>query len=141
MLPDAMCKLYPARAPHVKPAVLLTQGNKKIAKDVNVEMPMAHPKIRALCVHKAADSPREYELAEVPFLDDRDFLYWEVTQRLPGDIHIIFGQSLTANEEAACSDVPHQKGVIRGEMGASGGYSWPQEQAQDGHDIMLLSAV
>ncbi len=68
----------------------------------------------------------------MPFLDDRDFLYREVTQRLPGDIHIIFGQSLTAEEEAACSNVPHQKGVIRGEMGASGGYSWLQRQAQMG---------
>ena len=59
-------------------------------------------------------------LAEVPLLDDRDFLYREVTQQLPGGIHIIFGQSLTAAEEAACPDVPHPKGVIRGEMGASG---------------------
>ena len=60
-------------------------------------------------------------LAEVPLLDDRDFLYREVTQQLPGGIDIIFGQSLTAAEEAACPDVPHPKGVIRGEMGASGG--------------------
>lgn len=63
-------------------------------------------------------------LAEVPLLDDRDFLYREVTQQLPGGIHIIFGQSLTAAEEAACPDVPHPKGVIRGEMGASGGCPW-----------------
>ena len=70
--------------------------------------------------------PWKMESAEVPFLDDRDFLYWEVTQTLPGGIHIIFGQSLTAEEEAACSDaVPHSKGVIRGRMGASGGYPLP----------------
>ena len=62
-------------------------------------------------------------LAEVPFLDDRDFLYREVTQRLPGGMHIIFGQSLTAEEEATFSDVPHPKGVVRGMMGASGGYT------------------
>ena len=62
-------------------------------------------------------------LAEVPFLDDRDFLYREVTQRLPGGMHIIFGQSLTAEEEATFSDVPHPKGVVRGRMGASGVHS------------------
>ena len=75
-------------------------------------------------------------LAEVPFLDDRDFLYREVTQTLPGGIHIIFGESLTAEEEAACADVPHPKGVIRGRMGASGGYSLPRTRVH--HGLTLL---
>lgn len=57
----------------------------------------------------------------MPLLNDRDFLYREVTQKLPGGIHIIFGQSLTAEEEAACMDVPRPNKVIRGQMGASGG--------------------
>lgn len=58
--------------------------------------------------------------AEVPLLKDRDFVYREVTQQLPGGIHIIFGQSVTAEEEAQCADVPRPTSVIRGEMGASG---------------------
>ena len=58
--------------------------------------------------------------AEVPLLKDRDFVYREVTQQLPGGVHIIFGQSITLEEEGQCSDVPHPPSVIRGEMGASG---------------------
>ena len=58
--------------------------------------------------------------AEVPLLKDRDFVYREVTQQLPGGVHIIFGQSITPEEEAQCTDVPHPASVIRGEMGASG---------------------
>ena len=47
-------------------------------------------------------------------------MYREVTQQLPGGVHIIFGQSITAEEEAQCADVPRPASVIRGEMGASG---------------------
>ena len=47
-------------------------------------------------------------------------MYREVTQQLPGGVHIIFGQSITAQEEAQCTDVPRPTSVIRGEMGASG---------------------
>ena len=61
-----------------------------------------------------------YRCAEVPLLKDRDFVYREVTQQLPGGVHIIFGQSITAEEEAQCADVPRPASVIRGEMGASG---------------------
>ena len=76
--------------------------------------------------------------AEVPFLDDRDFLYREVTQKLPGGIHIIFGQSLTLEEEAAFPDVPHPKKVIRGEMGASGGYPCKDPACPVSCQFMLL---
>ena len=47
-------------------------------------------------------------------------MYREVTQQLPGGVHIIFGQSITPEEEAQCTDVPRPASVIRGEMGASG---------------------
>ena len=47
-------------------------------------------------------------------------MYREVTQQLPGGVHIIFGQSITPEEEAQCTDEPHPASVIRGEMGASG---------------------
>ncbi len=53
-------------------------------------------------------------------LKDRDFLYREVTQKLPNGVIIIYGQSLSQEEEQQVEGVPCIKGVIRGEMGASG---------------------
>lgn len=61
-----------------------------------------------------------YSHAEVPLLKDRDFLYREVTQKLPNGVFIIYGQSLSQEEEQQVEGVPCIKGVIRGEMGASG---------------------
>ena len=58
--------------------------------------------------------------AEAPLLKDRDFLYREVLQQLPNDVWVIFGQSLTEEEAARTEGVPSVKGVIRGDMGASG---------------------
>ena len=58
--------------------------------------------------------------AEVPLLKDRDFLYREVTQKLPNGVIIIYGQSLCQEEEQEVEGVPCIKNVIRGEMGASG---------------------
>ncbi|KAK9917989.1 hypothetical protein WJX75_000296 [Coccomyxa subellipsoidea] len=57
---------------------------------------------------------------QVPLLKDRDFLYREVTQKLPNGVFIIYGQSLSQEEEQQVEGVPCIKGVIRGEMGASG---------------------
>lgn len=53
-------------------------------------------------------------------LKDRDFLYREVTQKLPNGVVVIYGQSLSQEEEQQVESVPSIKGVIRGEMGASG---------------------
>ena len=65
--------------------------------------------------------------AEAPLLKDRDFLYREVLQQLPGDVWVVFGQSLTAEEAARVQGVPSVKGVIRGDMGASGWVIAPVE--------------
>ena len=65
--------------------------------------------------------------AEAPLLKDRDFLYREVLQQLPGDVWVVFGQSLTAEEAAHVQGVPSVKGVIRGDMGASGWVIAPVE--------------
>lgn len=58
--------------------------------------------------------------AEVPLLKDRDFLYREVTQKLPNGVIVIYGESLSPEEAASVQGVPSLKGVIRGDMGASG---------------------
>ena len=65
--------------------------------------------------------------AEAPLLKDRDFLYREVLQQLPGNVWVVFGQSLTAEEAARVQGVPSVKGVIRGDMGASGWVIAPVE--------------
>lgn len=56
----------------------------------------------------------------MPLLKDRDFLYREVTQKLPNGVIIIYGQSLSQEEEQELEGVPSIKGITRGEMGASG---------------------
>lgn len=57
---------------------------------------------------------------QVPMLKDRDFLYREVTQKLPNGVIVIYGQSLSQEEEQEVEGVPCIKGITRGEMGASG---------------------
>ncbi len=56
----------------------------------------------------------------MPLLKDRDFLYREVTQKLPNGVMVIYGQSLSKEEEQEVEGVPSIKGVTRGEMGSSG---------------------
>jgi hypothetical protein len=65
--------------------------------------------------------------AEVPLLKDRDFLYREVTQKLPNGVILIYGLSLSQEEAQQVEGVPQIKGVIRGEMGASGWVIAPLE--------------
>ena len=65
--------------------------------------------------------------ADPPLIKDRDFVYREVTQQLPGGVWIIYGQSLPAEEAAAVPGVPQKPSLIRGEMGASGWVIAPVE--------------
>ena len=65
--------------------------------------------------------------ADPPLIKDRDFVYREVTQQLPGGVWVIYGQSLPPEEAAAVPGVPHFPAVIRGEIGASGWVIVPVE--------------
>ncbi|KAK9814516.1 hypothetical protein WJX72_007191 [[Myrmecia] bisecta] len=71
-----------------------------------------------------------YNIGGGPFVKDRDFVYTEVRQQLPGGVFYVFARSVDPAKEATLAAGIQSKGAVRGTMGDSG---WVIAPTSDGH--------